>query len=106
MVQALQVAGCRAVYLDGGFISNSPSPKDFDGCWDAYGIDFKKLDPVLLNFDNDRAAQKQKYGGEMFPSLTPEMGSGKTFLDFFQVERNTGAQKGIVLITKTTQVTP
>lgn len=102
----LEAAGCRAIYLDGGFVSDSPLPKDFDGCWDPTGVDPRKLDPVLLDYANDRAAQKQKYGGEMFISITQEVASGKTFLDFFQIERTTGAQKGVVLIRSgTTKVT-
>lgn len=97
VVVELSSAGCRRIYLDGGFVSDSPHPKDFDGCWDPVGVDFSKVDPVLLDYSRDRAAQKQKYFGEMFISITPEV-SGKTFLEFFQTERNTGAKKGIVLI--------
>jgi hypothetical protein len=94
----LEAAGCWAIYLDGGFISDSPLPKDFDGCWDPTGVDPRKLDPVLLDYANDRAAQRLKYGGEMFISIMQEVASGKTFLDFFQTERTTGARKGVVLI--------
>ncbi|UYO42018.1 hypothetical protein KQX62_06790 [Rhodopseudomonas palustris] len=62
---------------------------------------------MLLDYANDRAAQKQKYGGEMFIATFIEAGCGKTFLDFFQVERHTGAQKGIILISAgIAQVTP
>jgi len=98
VVAALTFAGCSSIYLDGGFVSDSPSPKDFDGCWDPAGVNLKKLDPVFLDYDNDRAAQKQKYGGEMFIATLLEGASGKTFLDFFQIERHTGLQKGIVLV--------
>ncbi|MGA8611755.1 MAG: hypothetical protein WB760_08555 [Xanthobacteraceae bacterium] len=107
LTAVLAAAGCRAIYLDGGFISDSPFPRDFDGCWDPTGVDPRKLDPVLFDYDNDRAAQKQKYGGEMFISIMQELASGKTFLDFFQIERTTGVQKGVVLIsTGTAKVTP
>jgi hypothetical protein len=41
-------------------------PNDFDGCWDSTNVDAALLDPVLLNFDNGRAAQKKKFRGEMF----------------------------------------
>jgi hypothetical protein len=99
VVAALETAGCRTIYLDGGFASNSPVPSDFDGCWDPTGVDPHKLDPVLLDYSNNRAAQKAKYGGEMFISASTEAGSGKTFLDFFQIEKNTGQPKGIAVVT-------
>ena len=52
----------------------------------------------LLDFRHPRAAQKAKFGGEMFvanPSATPD---GTRFLDFFQIDKNTGDAKGIVAI--------
>ena len=53
-------------------------------------------DPVLLTFDNQRAAQKLKCFGDIFPAELPEGLSGKTFLDFFQTDKVTGNRKGIV----------
>jgi hypothetical protein len=52
----------------------------------------------LLTFDNGRAAQKAKYLGEFFPAHLTEGGSGQTFLDFFQVDRETGDAKGMVAL--------
>jgi hypothetical protein len=95
VVAALEAAGCRDVYFDGSFVSSSPNPGDFDGCWDPVGVDGAKLDPVLLDFKNKRAAQKAKYRGEMFMS-TASSGAGGTFLDFFQIEKSTRLPKGIV----------
>jgi hypothetical protein len=60
MVQALEAAGCRYVYLNGSFVTAKPHPGDYDGCWDHAGVDPSKLDPVLLDFDSKRAAQKSK----------------------------------------------
>ena len=57
------------------------------------------LDPVFLDFNDGRAAQKARFGGELFPAELPEGGSGKRFLDFFQTDRKTGRRKGIVTIT-------
>jgi hypothetical protein len=45
-----------------------------------------------------RAAQKTKFYGEFFPARLTEGGSGLAFLDFFQVDKNTGDSKGIVLL--------
>jgi hypothetical protein len=83
--------------LDGSFVTAKPHPGDYDGCWDHTGVDFSRLDPVLLDFDNKRAAQKTKYMGEMFIS---GVSSGTSpFLDFFQVEKFSGAAKGILCIS-------
>jgi hypothetical protein len=54
------------------------------------------LDPVLLTFDNKRVAQKIKYFGELFPANCCEQGTGKTWLGFFQVDKDTGNSKGII----------
>src|SRR5919109_4373198 len=57
-LDALRVAGCRRVYIDGSFVTAKEAPGDFDGCWEMPGVDPDLLDPVLLTFDNRRAAQK------------------------------------------------
>jgi hypothetical protein len=97
-LKALKAAGCKKAYVDGSFITEKSVPGDFDGCWDMTDVDPTLLDPVLLDFDYSRAAQKAKYLGEFFPALLVEGGSGETFLDFFQTDRNTGDPKGIVAI--------
>lgn len=97
MAQALAIAGCNYVYLDGSFVTAKPHPGDYDGCWDQVGVDPNKLDPVLLDFNNKRAAQKAKYLGEMFIAGMPN-GPGGPFLDFFQVEKSSGQAKGILRI--------
>lgn len=100
VAQALADAGCSTVYLDGSFVTAKPHPDDYDGCWDHLGVDLAMLDPILLTFDNKRAAQKAKYRGEMFIAGTPD-GLGGTFLDFFQVEKFSGLAKGILRVSLT-----
>lgn len=95
VTQVLRTAGCRAVYLDGSFVTEKPHPNDYDGCWDPVGVVGALLDPVLLDFSNKRAAQKAKYKGEMFIS-TQVNGSLGTFLEFFQIEKSSGQPKGII----------
>lgn len=56
------------------------------------------LDPVFLDFSHARAAQKARFLGEFFPADLPEGLTGKTFLDFFQTDKDTGATKGIVAL--------
>ena len=58
---------------------------------DEYRSDF-------FQFANQRAAQKAKFGGEFFPSTTHADAQGRTFIQFFQVEKSTRHPKGKVLI--------
>lgn len=95
---ALASAGCTRLWLDGSFVTGKPAPGDFDACWDGAGVDPNLLDPVLLDFSNRRAAQKAKYGGELFPAMAMADAAGRTFVDFFQVDKDTGMAKGIVVI--------
>ena len=54
------------------------------------------VDPVLLDLSSGRAAQRAKFGGELFPNVV-EAQSGLAFSEFFQNERD-GGRKGIVVI--------
>jgi hypothetical protein len=97
----LRGAGCRTIYLDGSFVTDKTIPGDFDACWDVAGVvgaTLLRLDPVLLDFADDRAAQKAKYFGEFFPAQALEVGRGRVFLDFFQIDKRTGDPKGIVAL--------
>ena len=98
--RSLKSAGALTLYVDGSFVSTKENPSDFDGCWEPAGVSLSKLDPVLLDFSNGRLAQKVKYGGELFPSSNcAELHSPRrTFLDFFQSDKQTGKPKGIVAI--------
>lgn len=94
----LRAAGCTTAYLDGSFVTVKRRPGDFDACWDAAGVNLTLLDPVLLDFSDARGAQKSKYQGEFFPAQLNEFSSGLTFLEFFQIDRETGDAKGIIAI--------
>jgi hypothetical protein len=93
-------AGCRSVILDGSFVSTKHKPKDYDAAWDPVAVDPNKLDPVLLDMKNGRAAMKMKYGGEFFPA-TAQATAGVRYREFFQSDRN-GIVKGVVEIDLTT----
>lgn len=101
----LFVAGCRRVFLDGSYVTAKPLPGDYDACWDPYGVDFARLDPVFGDFDNERANQKARFGGEFFPSTLIEGSSRELFVDFLQIDRFTGRKKGILEIALTTDLT-
>src|SRR5687767_7269401 len=97
-LRALRLAGCQRVYVNGSFVTAKDVPGDFDGCWDPHGVDPTLLEPTLLGFSNRRAAQKAKYGGELFIATTIASTAGVTFLEFFQQDKVTGDRKGIVSI--------
>lgn len=97
-LRSLKAAGCGRVYLDGSFVTGKDSPNDFDACWEPLNVDHQKLDPVLLRFENKRAAQKAKFGGELFPASERANGAGQTYLQFFQQDPGTGQPKGILAI--------
>ncbi len=92
----LRVAGCKALYVDGSFVTSKEHPNDFDACWSLIDVESSLLDPVLFDLSNRRAAQKAKFGGEFFPAEWVEGGSGKSFLEFFQTDKRTSKPKGIV----------
>lgn len=87
-------AGCQAAILDGSFVSKKDLPDDYDGAWDTRGVDPLRIDPVLLDFTNSRAAMKSKYLGELFPA-TAMAAPGVLYRDFFMTDRN-GISKGVI----------
>ncbi|HAG82118.1 MAG TPA: hypothetical protein DCL61_13360 [Cyanobacteria bacterium UBA12227] len=98
-MEALKVAGCRAIYINGSFVTSEPNPNDFDACWDRDEVDIDYLRtnaPIVLNFYN-REAQKAKYKGDIFPSDQLVDDEGKMCIDFFQGDRNQNP-KGIIAI--------
>jgi hypothetical protein len=97
-IESLRAGGCSRVYLNGSFVMGKELPGDFDACWEARGVDPSLLDPVLLEFGDRRAAQKAKYGGELFPAEVAAEPGGIRFVDYFQRDRVSGERKGIVAI--------
>jgi len=94
----LQEAGCTLVYVDGSFVTAKMEPGDFDACWSLNAVVPELLNPVLLDFSEGRAVQKAAFGGELFPAELPEGVSGRTFLEFFQTDKETGRPKGIIAL--------
>ncbi len=98
-IELLAAAGCQRIWLNGSFVTAKDEPGDFDACWDTDDVDLDALDAldaVLLDLSNHRAAQKARFGGELFPNVV-ETQSGLSFAEFFQNERDTN-RKGIVVI--------
>jgi hypothetical protein len=95
-LQSLKLAGCSIVYIDGSYVTKKPNPGDYDACWEHTNVDIPKLDEVFVDFTDERAAQKNKYEGEFFPAYTAADSYGNIFLNFFQIEKNSGQAKGII----------
>ena len=96
-ISSLVAAGCNKIYLNGSYTTAKLHPGDFDACWDITDVDVNNVDSTLFNFEHERALQKQKFGGEFF-IIDPNSPDGTLILDFFQTDRYTRKQKGILLI--------
>ena len=94
---ALKVAGCTTIYLDGSYVTSKELPNDYDVCWNTMGINMKELDPVFLDFSNNRKKQKAKYGGEFFPA-SAKADESHPFIQYFQTDKESGLEKGIICI--------
>lgn len=97
----LKQAGCKQIFLDGSYTTEKPNPNDYDLCWDPIGVNPQKLDPIIWHPQfmlHPRSEQQLKYLGDYFPAILQEGVSGKTFLDFFQVDRHGGQPKGILKV--------
>lgn len=98
-LDALRAAGCDRAYIDGSFVTAKLVPNDFDACWESDGVDFEHLmalAPALLEFAEARRSQKAAYGGELFPAEAVADVAGRSFLEYFQRDRQTSEPKGIV----------
>src|SRR6266536_4901795 len=93
----LSRAGCRTVYLDGSFVTDKPFPNDYDLCWEIDGVDIHRLDRVFLDLNPPRIGQYAKYRGDLLPNHR-ERSSRLHFVEFFQVDRETGGWKGIIAL--------
>lgn len=100
-ISVLRIAGCKRLYIDGSFVTNKVIPKDFDAAWEPADVDLPLLlmmEPVFGDFGNGRMAQKARFGGEFFPASQTANRAGSTFLEFFQIDKQTGLAKGIVAL--------
>ena len=98
-MEQLKAAGCRTIYINGSFVTIKADPGDFDACWDREDVDIDYLRihaPRLLNH-YDRAEQKAKYRGELFPSDQPIGNYGMDSFELFQRDRKQN-RKGIIAI--------
>ena len=98
-LEILREAGCRRAYIDGSFVTVKQTPNDFELCWELSDVNLdllEQLEPALLDWSDRRAAQKARFGGELFVAESGADPWGTTYLSFFQHDRITGKSKGIV----------
>ncbi|HWY90626.1 MAG TPA: hypothetical protein VNY31_08135 [Solirubrobacteraceae bacterium] len=100
-LRSLKAAGCGAAYLDGSFVTAKEHPGDFDVCWEPVGVVLDRLDPELQDFSDRCAAQKARYGGELYPADWAAEPGGMCFRDYFQRDAITRQPKGIIAIDLT-----
>ena len=98
VIRLLRDAAGKTMYVDGSFVTSAEHPKDWDGCWDMEEVNLERLDPIFFTFERGRAVQKAESFGEFFPVQMPTGVTGKTFLEFFQTDKETGEPKGIVAL--------
>lgn len=98
-MEQLKAAGCRTIYINGSFVTIKADPGDFDACWDRedVDIDYLRIHPPRLLNHYDRAGQKAKYRGEIFPSDQPIGNYGMDFFELCQRDRKQN-KKGIIVI--------
>lgn len=98
----LAQSGCKYLYLDGSYVTEKDIPSDFDACWSIEEVDLDSLDPIIWDIGNGTTAQKERFGGELYPNSI-EGASGKLFKEFFKNEKHTNQEKGIVVIDLQTE---
>jgi hypothetical protein len=87
-LRLLRDAGCSRVFVGGSFVTAKSEPADVDVVWDLTGVDAGALDTIFFNFEDERAAQKHRFGGEFLPAQLVEGVTGRSFLRFFQYTRD------------------
>jgi hypothetical protein len=99
-ISELKAVGCRAIYIDGSFITKKIYPGDFDVCWDEKGVNYEVIKssyPGLMDFGFKMQNMKKRYGGDIVPMTQYANERGTSFLVYFQEDRQ-GREKGIIKI--------
>jgi hypothetical protein len=96
-LRLLREAGCARVFVGGSFVTAKSEPNDVDVLWDVDGVDADRLDAIFFDFEDERAAQKQRFDAEFFPAHLVEGLTDRSFLQFFQHTRD-DEPTGIVAI--------
>ncbi len=101
LIKDLKATGCKEIYIDGSFTTTKIIPGDMDICWEDTGLDYNKVKaimPILFDFANKRQNQQLMYNADIFPAHSPATHTGILYINFFQTDKLTGNQKGIIKI--------
>jgi hypothetical protein len=97
LLKELKTAGCKRVYLNGGFCTGKVEPGDYDLTWEPQGVDINKLDPVLLKPDwRSNPARKAKYLGDII--IRDRALTGHDHVEQWQRDLRIGIIKGLITI--------
>jgi len=82
------------------FVTKKRRPGDFDACYVESGMNFSLLrvkHPIFFDFNYERKNQKLTFYGEFLPSTAiADQTNQISYLDFFQIDKETGTAKGII----------
>ncbi len=101
LLKMLSRCGCRQVIVGGSFVTAKAKPGDFEGVWQAEGVDIqalKCLEPALLAETPDAPAKLDaSHGGSLSPWYRDAFG-GPGLLEYLQYDDRSGRRKGVVVI--------
>jgi hypothetical protein len=109
LIEIFKHIECSHLYADGSFVTKKPFPSDIDICWhmdedrDTRNKQLEKLIKIckplfFLKEKTNREFIQNEFYADVFPANTIEGGSGLMFKDFFQRDKDSGEQKGIIII--------
>src|SRR5258708_10175084 len=97
-ISELKTVGCRAVYIDGSFVTKKIYPGDFDLCWDEKEVNYEFMNssyPGLTDFGFKMRNMKKRYGGDIFPMTNYTHSRGTCFFCFFLECKQRGEKRKI-----------
>ncbi len=102
VIDLLKKFHCKAIYVDGSYVTSKELPNDIDVCWedeDENGEDIydhaELMAPILFA---SKEEQQQKYNMDILPAHFKSI-KGKTFfINYFQLDKETDLPKGIIKI--------
>lgn len=109
LIDIFNQIGCTHIYADGSYVTQKPHPGDIDVCWHMHEEKEKRDKQlkqlfalcrplIFLNKKVNRAYVQHEFSADVFPANSTEGLSGLMFKDFFQKDKHTNTQKGIIVI--------
>jgi hypothetical protein len=89
---------CRAIFIDGSYVTSKINPNDIDMCWDDKDVNYQYADLMAPILFKDHDEQKAELGIDVLPAYCYNTPTKTHFIDFFQSDTETGLAKGIIKI--------